>query len=109
MKLVIRALIYVLAVAASPSFASSAGFGSLNTVLPHTGGALIFNQTGTRSARPACATQDRWAIGSATDAEKMLIATFLTAFAQGKQISIQGSGACTVWPDTETITYFIVN
>lgn len=93
---------------ATPSFAGTAASGSINTVLPHSGGAMIFNQTGTRAGRPACSTQDRWAINGTTDGGKIIISTLLTAYAQGKQTSIQGTGTCTVWSDTETVDYIIV-
>lgn len=95
-------------ICAAPSFAGTAASGSINTVLPHSGGVMIFNQTGTRTGRPACSTQDRWAINGTTDGGKIIISTLLTAYAQGKQISIQGTGTCTAWSDTETVDYIIV-
>ena len=92
---------------AVPSFASNSSWGSINTVLPHSTGALFFNHTGTRTARPACATQDRWVIDGSTDGGKIIISTALSAYAQGKQISVKGNGACTAWPDTEGVEYII--
>lgn len=92
---------------AAPSFASSAGYGGINTLLPISGGLLFFNQTGARTARPACATQDRWVINGTTDGGKIIISTLLTAYAQGKQITVMGNGACGNWSDTETVDYIV--
>ena len=53
---------------------------------------------------PACATQTgRFAVNSTTDAGKAQIAIVLSALARGATVWIQGSGACDVWPDTETV------
>jgi hypothetical protein len=93
---------------AAPSLASSAGNGSINTLLPISGGLLFFSHTGARTAKPACATQDRWVINGTTDGGRIIISTLLSAYALGKQVSVQGNGACGNWTDTETVDYIIV-
>lgn len=104
-----RMLSALFAIWAAPSFASSAGSGGINTLLPISGGLLFFGHTGTRTARPTCATQqDRWVINGTTDGGKIIISTLLSAYAQGKQIFVQGNGACANWSDTETVDYIIV-
>ena len=56
---------------------------------------------------PACATvKSRFAIDGTTSAGKVQIAALLTAIAMGKQINIWGTGTCSIWGDTETISFF---
>ena len=56
---------------------------------------------------PSCASgqNTRFAVNPATDGGKALMAALLTAYAQKRPVSVQGSGACDIWPDTETILY----
>jgi hypothetical protein len=90
----------------STANASSSGGGSISKLTPTSGGAFIFYQTGTRTTRPACSTQDRWAIDVSTNSGQALVAALLTAYSMGKQIAITGTGTCTVWEDTETVYNF---
>ena len=32
----------------------------------------------------------------------------MTAFALKKRIFVHGAGACTIWADTETVDYFLI-
>lgn len=96
-------------VAPVPSFAGSAGIGSIITVFPHSQAGLFFEQTGTRVSPPTCATQAiRWVIDVTTSQGQAMVAALLTAQSRGKRISIQGTGDCEVWGDTETVLYFII-
>jgi len=69
---------------------------------------VYFNQNGTRTGQPACATQNRWSINTTTAKGQAMLSVLLTAYASGKPISIQGTGDCRDWPDTESIDYFFL-
>jgi hypothetical protein len=53
--------------------------------------------------RPACAVVGFWAIDSDTSAGKSFLATLMLAKAQGKQVTLAGSGTCSLRSDMETI------
>ncbi|MFK0298748.1 hypothetical protein ACIQTU_05970 [Brevundimonas sp. NPDC090276] len=112
MKLVQRAMVarYRMIVAlaavtafAVPAMASQASMGTVYGVMAHDTGNAFFYQTGTRTTRPTCATEDRWVFGIATPTGQAMMATLLTAYATGRNVTIQGTGVCSVWPDTETV------
>lgn len=88
---------------AAPALASEASMGTVYGVLAHDTGNAFFYQTGTRTARPACATEDRWVFGITTPTGQAMMATLLTAYATGRNVTIQGTGVCSVWSDTETV------
>lgn len=89
---------------ASRAWASSSGSGLVSGILM-TSQTAFFNHSGTRSTRPSCATIDRWAFDSSTAGGQSLLATLLTAYATGRQISVLGTGTCSIWGDTETVAY----
>ncbi|WP_375396473.1 hypothetical protein [uncultured Sphingomonas sp.] len=91
----------------TPAQASSAGAGAIHNVLPiQNNGPVLFNQDGTRSTPPACSTiPGRWAIDASTPGGQAKLAVLLTAYAQGRQITVYGTGICDVWVDTETVLY----
>ena len=98
----------LLAVSA-PAVAGSSALGSITGVLPHSSGGLFFAQTGTRSAAPSCATViQRWVINVTTAEGQAMAAALLTAYMAHKRITVQGTGDCGVWADTETVNYFII-
>ena len=70
-------------------------------------GVIIFWLAGvTRPAGyPACvqSAPNRFAVPTNTDAGKAMIATLLTAYALGYNIMVTGSGACSNYPDAETV------
>lgn len=88
--------------------ASSASPGSIDIINPLAQGPVIFTHTGARTARPACATLDRWAIDTSTNAGQALVASLLIAYAMSKQIIVNGTGACSAWGDTETVSNFAI-
>jgi hypothetical protein len=72
------------------------------------GGPAAFQVTGgSRTTKPACATDDLWTIvNPATDNAKMLYAAILTAYSLGKQVTVVGTGACDpANPVRETVAY----
>lgn len=92
-----------------PSFAwaSSAGYGNVSGIVSQDGGKTFFVQSGNRSARPACATADRWVFNLTNAGGPGMMATILTAYSLGKPVTVLGTGTCDVWPDTET-TYYVI-
>jgi hypothetical protein len=91
-----------------PAMASSATIGNVVTLSPTAGAGLIFSQTGTRTARPGCAIYDRWVIDVGTPSGQVMASTLLTAYSLNKRVILYGTGTCTAWPDTETVSYFVV-
>lgn len=75
------------------------------------GGVFFLNLNGTSSqSPPSCATlKNRFVINPATDSGKAQIAVIVSALARGSTITIQGSGACDLWPDTESILWVLSN
>jgi hypothetical protein len=73
--------------------------------------ALFVNISGTvGQSPPSCATQNyRFVVSPATDAGKAQIAVILSALARGATVWIQGTGACDIWPDTESILLLTSN
>lgn len=94
--------------AGAPAAASQATMGNITWLNPSSAGTLIFNQTGTRTSRPACASLDRWVIGVSSAAGQMMASALLTAWSLHKRITVVGNGLCDVWGDTETVSYFVV-
>jgi hypothetical protein len=100
--------------AASSASAGSAGLGSVSYILPLSSGAgssqlMFFNISSLPSGHPACATNTgRWVINVSTPAGQAMASLILTAYSLGKQITVQGTGACTDWPDTESVNYLVM-
>jgi hypothetical protein len=92
-----------------PASASTTAPGNIVGVLPHAAGVLLFNHTGTRTGRPACSTVDRWAVSTTTPAGQAMASALLTAWSLHKQITVIGSGACDIWGDTESVSYFVIS
>lgn len=90
--------------------ASSATYGNITTFNPSLDGSgiLTFVTTGSRTARPACASLDRWVVSTNTTAGQFMASALLTAYSMRKRVSITGTGNCNVWGDTETVYYFYI-
>lgn len=67
----------------------------------------IFQTAGTRSTRPACATDVSWAIITpTTDKAKAMHAAILTASASKQQVYVAGNGSCdTANPNRKSVAY----
>ena len=103
------------AATASPQVASTitsgAGPGLITQVYGMKSGAVLFNLSGERTSPPACqgpTIPTRWAIDASTTTGQAMLAVFLSAAAQGRQLGIVGTGECTIEGDTETVNYFEV-
>jgi len=93
----------------APCLASNSSPGNIVGITSERTGALLFNQTGSRTSRPSCSTVDRWAIDTSTLAGQSMAGVLLTAFSQNKTIFVYGTGNCSAWADTETVEYFTIN
>lgn len=97
---------------ASAAHASNAGSGKISNLLSYgDGGVVFFDQDGPRSTLPACGggvLPTRWAISASTPAGQARLAMLLSAYGLGKKIEIVGSGACSLFQDTETVGYFVI-
>jgi hypothetical protein len=94
---------------AQSAAASQTTAGNINSVMAgaeSSGGQFFFNTTGTRTAAPSCAIQPRWVVDTSTLPGQAVVAALLSAYAMNKQIVVMGTGSCTVWGDTETVSYF---
>lgn len=103
MKHLLAALIGL--AAGCPANASDTGFGPVAQITPLSAAYLV-TTSASRSAPPACATiPNRWAIDPSIPGNQAMIATILSAQAQGRPIAVRGTGTCSVWSDSETIAY----
>tara|TARA_R110000868_G_scaffold222044_1_gene473851 strand:- start:1071 stop:1409 length:339 start_codon:yes stop_codon:yes gene_type:complete len=88
--------------------ASDAAAGNITQIItiPESG-AVLFDQSGVRTARPSCASAfpARWAIPARTPFGQAQLSILLTAYAQQKQVILVGYGNCLRQSDTETVRY----
>jgi hypothetical protein len=92
--------------AASASYSSG---GQVTFILTTNAGIILFDVSGPRTTRPACATQMRWAFNGSTAAGQAKLASLLTAYARQASITVYGTATCVSWGDTEEVDYFIIN
>lgn len=96
---------------ATPAQASNATPGNILDIWAMPNGSVMFNHSGGRTGLADCQSRSvpkRWALDGSTPAGQARIAALLTAYSLGKPIFIWGSGICTDWNDTETVTWFAV-
>ena len=75
----------------------------------NSGGSYAFYLTGTRSGKPSCATDDNWSIPNpSSDNAKALLSMVLTAFAAGKTVQVQGTGACDPTAATREVVAWMI-
>lgn len=102
----------ICALLSSPALASSqtSTVGSIGG--DNSGGAFAFWLTGTRTGKPSCASaDDNWVISNpSSDNAKALLSLILTAFAAGKTVIVQGTGACDATQTTrEAVAWIIIS
>jgi hypothetical protein len=98
----------ILAVAPIWAHGGNAG-GNISYVHFMGNGVVLFSLNGFRNDTPACATiTTRFAFNATTPVGKVQAAGLLTAYAQGKAITVFGTGACADWGDTESVSFFYV-
>ena len=97
---------------APAAHASSTDPGTISEIIAFgDGGVVFFNLSGARSTLPTCngsTLPTRWAIDASTIAGQAKLAILLSAYGLGKKIQVFGTGACPLWPDTETAGWFVV-
>lgn len=100
----------LVALSASPAVASNTnGFAPLSGVYGTSIGAVLFSApSSNRTGIPTCGQSNpgRWAIDASTPAGQAAVAVLLSAWAAKKQVWVNGTGTCSIWGDTETVSYF---
>jgi hypothetical protein len=93
---------------ATSAQASSAAAGAISGLTAEQG-RVFFTHSGTRTPLPSCHTvaPNRWVINGTTAAGQAMISVLLTLQAQGKSITVMGTGSCPDWGDTETVEYIM--
>ena len=105
-----RLLTFILmALTSQSALAGSAAPGKVVNPIVNRAGIFFFSQTGVRSAIPTCEVYNRWAVDVNTPRGQSMMSLILTAYSQGKNVSIAGTGECGVAGDTEGIEFIIVN
>jgi hypothetical protein len=95
----------------SHAVASTTGWGNVSsTIFMNFGstGYTFFEHDGSRSALPACATVAGRFVIDTSSGGRLQAAALLTAKAMNKKIIVVGTGNCSFWSDTESVSYFIV-
>ena len=99
----------VVAASISSAYAGTSGPGNIINPYFMQNGALLVTTDASQSGAPSCATViNRWAIDATTPAGKLQATAVLTAYAMGKKIAIWGTGTCSVWGDTEGVSFLQV-
>lgn len=79
---------------------------------PHfmSNGIVLVSTDGQRLGTPNCAlgSPTRFAIDATSTAGKIQLAGLQSAHASGKPVRIIGTGNCSVYSDSETISYFYI-
>lgn len=101
------ALLAIVGCASAANAGSAMAGGVVSNVIMQPSGQMFFDVATSHLSRPACATSDRWAIDTSKAGGQAAAAGVLTAFANKRPIGVQGTGGCEVWPDTESVSYFI--
>ncbi|KAF1721726.1 hypothetical protein CSC75_05790 [Pseudoxanthomonas wuyuanensis] len=70
-------------------------------------GAVLFHTSTARADVPACAAGQttRRAIDTNTAAGKAQLAGLLSAHSMGKKVQVFGTDTCSIWGDTESVSY----
>lgn len=112
MRLMFATLIGALAaVSAASASASDATWGYISYPYGTSNGAVLFNTDGVRGTPPSCSGTGlgaRFAINASTLVGQSQLSVLMTAYSLHKRISIHGTGTCSIWGDTETVDYFVV-
>lgn len=93
----------------TPAAASSTSGAHVAVVAPNIDGSLVVYLDAAGSGRPACATQDRWALNVSTLVGQSIAASIYMAMASNMKIDIVGTGACDVLSGSESISYVVVH
>lgn len=108
MRKLVMVLVVLLALPAAASISPETKIGNLH-FMPN--GAVLFHTSTARADVPACAAGQatRWAIDTNTAAGKAQLAGLLTAHTTGKKVQVFGTNTCSIWGDTESVSYIRMN
>jgi hypothetical protein len=91
----------------------SATSATITQVLAAAGAFYVYVSVAPTGGTNSCASQTaaayRFVINPTASGSATIIATALAAHAAGQTIDIYGTGACDVWPDTDTINFIIAH
>lgn len=113
MRILAKVCLGLVASAATvPAHAGSTGWGAISNynVLARYS-VILFNQAGAHSGAPSCVgsgLQQRWAFRVDTPSGQAMLQTLLSAYLAKRRIVINGTGDCSAWGDTETVSFFQV-
>jgi hypothetical protein len=95
----------------APARAGTQSETNIFQLVPGTGAFAFLMTGGTRASVPSCASANpnSWVVDVSTPQGQALAASIMTAFATGKKIYIQGTGACPAFnPATEQVFFVAV-
>jgi hypothetical protein len=91
-------------------YAVGAALGNLQFPTIQAGGqVLVAPDQSLGPSKPACNTANRFAFDSTTAVGKSRLGMVLSAIAMGRTVTIVGTGFCTLWGDSEDLSYFTIN
>ncbi|CCW17472.1 hypothetical protein EBBID32_18120 [Sphingobium indicum BiD32] len=93
----------------SAAIASQPSGGQITYVTTMSNGVILFDVSGPRTTRPACASLARWGFNGSTAAGQAKLAGLLTAYARQVSVNVYGTATCVSWGDTEEVDYFNIN
>ncbi|WP_454828401.1 hypothetical protein [Pseudoxanthomonas wuyuanensis] len=104
MRKLVMALVVLFAL---PVVASVTPGTEVSNLLFMSGGVVLFHTSAARADVPACAAGQamRWAIDTNTASGKSQLAGLLTAHTTGKKVQVIGTDTCSIWADTESVSY----
>lgn len=107
MRPIVTALLSALLMISAVAHADAGAGNVANFTIDPDDHSVLFEQSGSRSNVPGCGANlpTRWAFDPTTPIGQSMMATVLTAEALHKQVTISGSGDCSVHYDTETAHY----
>jgi hypothetical protein len=95
----------------TPAHASSSMGVHVVNVAPNNAGALVFYVDAPRTGLPACAaggSAQAWTVNTNTVAGQVLASALFTALSTGLLVDVGGTGACDVYPNSESAGYIAV-
>ena len=93
----------------SAACAAGSSAGPVTTVYAYSGDVAMF-AAGTHQGKPACSTAaEDWAFTLTTPTGKAMLALLISAQAQGKAVTVGGTGACSAWSDREAPLYIVIS
>jgi hypothetical protein len=101
-------LVAIIGCGSAANAGSAMAGGIVSNIIMQPGGQMFFDVATAHLSRPGCATSDRWAIDTSKPGGQAAAAGIITAFANKRPIGVQGTGACEIWADTESVAYFIL-